>query len=89
MGAGSHDVAAAVRAGGRAIGSHASVTATKSMTGRMMGASGAVGALAALFALRDGTVPATRNLDELDPRVEPDVVRSDVGSRGSCPIERL
>ncbi|MFF3193953.1 beta-ketoacyl-[acyl-carrier-protein] synthase family protein [Streptomyces misionensis] len=60
---------------GRVVGSHIAVTATKSMTGHMMGASGAVGAMAALLALKDGTVPATRNLDELDPRVELDVVR--------------
>ncbi|MET8720202.1 beta-ketoacyl-[acyl-carrier-protein] synthase family protein [Streptomyces misionensis] len=60
---------------GRVVGSHTAVTATKSMTGHMMGASGAVGAMAALLALKDGTVPATRNLDELDPRVELDVVR--------------
>jgi 3-oxoacyl-[acyl-carrier-protein] synthase II len=62
---------------GRAIGNHAAVTATKSMTGHMLGASGTIGALAALLALRDGTVPATRNLDELDPRVELDVVRGE------------
>lgn len=61
----------------RSIGGHAAVTATKSMTGHMIGASGAVGAMAALFALRDGTLPATRNLDELDPRVELDVVRGE------------
>ncbi|MFF7409370.1 beta-ketoacyl-[acyl-carrier-protein] synthase family protein [Streptomyces lydicus] len=60
---------------GRVIGSHAAITATKSMTGHMMGASGTVGAMAALLALKDGTVPATRNLEELDPRVELDVVR--------------
>ncbi|MFF3392692.1 beta-ketoacyl-[acyl-carrier-protein] synthase family protein [Streptomyces sp. NPDC002669] len=62
---------------GQVIGDHAAVTATKSMTGHMMGASGAMGAMAALLALRDGTVPATRNLDELDPRVELDVVRGE------------
>ncbi|WP_326769255.1 beta-ketoacyl-[acyl-carrier-protein] synthase family protein [Streptomyces sp. NBC_01591] len=62
---------------GRVIGSHAAVTATKSMTGHMMGASGTIGAMAALFALKNGTVPATRNLDELDPRVELDVVRGE------------
>ncbi|MFF3171988.1 beta-ketoacyl-[acyl-carrier-protein] synthase family protein [Streptomyces sp. NPDC057900] len=59
------------------IGGHAAVTATKSMTGHMIGASGTVGAMAAVLALRDGTVPATRNLDELDPRVELDVVRGE------------
>ncbi|MFF3490112.1 beta-ketoacyl-[acyl-carrier-protein] synthase family protein [Streptomyces sp. NPDC002795] len=72
----SGDVAEA-EAIGRVIGRHAAVTATKSMTGHMLGASGAVGAMAALFALRDGTLPATRNLDTLDPRVDLDVVRGE------------
>ncbi|MFI6472461.1 beta-ketoacyl-[acyl-carrier-protein] synthase family protein [Streptomyces sp. NPDC050516] len=57
----------------KAIGTHPVVTATKSMTGHMLGASGAVGAIAALLALRDGIVPATRNLDHLDPAVRLDV----------------
>ncbi|MFF9286701.1 beta-ketoacyl-[acyl-carrier-protein] synthase family protein [Streptomyces griseosporeus] len=72
----SGDVAEA-EAIGRALGTDVAVTATKSMTGHMLGASGTVGALTALLALRDGTVPATRNLDELDPRVEVDVVRGE------------
>ncbi|MFD9791656.1 beta-ketoacyl-[acyl-carrier-protein] synthase family protein [Streptomyces sp. NPDC059070] len=58
----------------RAIGTHPVVTATKSMTGHMLGASGAVGAMAALLALYEGTVPATRNLERLDPEVALDVV---------------
>ncbi|MEN3584409.1 beta-ketoacyl-[acyl-carrier-protein] synthase family protein [Streptomyces sp. ZYX-F-203] len=57
-----------------AIGTHPAVTATKSMTGHLLGASGALGALAALMALRDGTVPPTRNLHDLDPEVPLDVV---------------
>jgi 3-oxoacyl-[acyl-carrier-protein] synthase II len=61
----------------RALGTHASVTATKSMTGHMLGASGAVGALAALLALRDGVAPAVRNLQHLDPRVELDVIQGE------------
>ncbi|MFI1177361.1 beta-ketoacyl-[acyl-carrier-protein] synthase family protein [Streptomyces melanogenes] len=59
---------------GRAVGTHAVVTATKSMTGHMLGASGAVGAMAALLALCEGMVPATRNLERLDPEVALDVV---------------
>ncbi|MFG2830719.1 beta-ketoacyl-[acyl-carrier-protein] synthase family protein [Streptomyces sp. NPDC048434] len=62
---------------GRAVGTHASVTATKSMTGHMLGASGAVGALAALLALKDGVAPAVRNLDALDPRIDLDVVQGE------------
>lgn len=72
----SGDVAEA-EAIGRVIGKHAAVTATKSMTGHMLGASGTVGAMAAMFALRDGAVPATRNLDTLDPRVDLDVVQGE------------
>ncbi|MFI5658256.1 beta-ketoacyl-[acyl-carrier-protein] synthase family protein [Streptomyces sp. NPDC051684] len=75
----SGDVAEA-EAIGRVIGKHAAVTATKSMTGHMLGASGTVGAMAALLALRDGTVPATRNLDTLDPRVDLDVVHGECRS---------
>ncbi|WP_353944376.1 beta-ketoacyl-[acyl-carrier-protein] synthase family protein [Streptomyces sp. HUAS MG91] len=66
--------AAAVR---QAVGDHAPVSATKSMTGHMLGASGALGALSALLTLRDGVAPAVRNLDELDPRVDLDVVRGE------------
>ncbi|MFI6850230.1 beta-ketoacyl-[acyl-carrier-protein] synthase family protein [Kitasatospora sp. NBC_00085] len=57
-----------------AIGLHPAVTATKSMTGHLFGAAGAVGALTAVLALRDGVVPATRNLETLDPAVKLDVV---------------
>lgn len=61
----------------RAVGSQAAVTATKSMTGHMLGASGAVGAMVALLSLQEGTVPATLNLDQLDPSVDLDVVRGE------------
>ncbi|KAA6222936.1 beta-ketoacyl-ACP synthase II [Streptomyces albofaciens JCM 4342] len=57
-----------------AIGTHPSVTATKSMTGHLFGAAGAVGALAAILTVRDGIVPATRNVDTLDPEIGLDVV---------------
>ncbi|MFI6446798.1 beta-ketoacyl-[acyl-carrier-protein] synthase family protein [Kitasatospora sp. NPDC050543] len=57
-----------------ALGTHPAVTATKSMTGHLFGAAGAVGALAAILAVRDGIIPATQNLDSLDPEVKLDVV---------------
>ncbi|MCC9308383.1 beta-ketoacyl-[acyl-carrier-protein] synthase family protein [Kitasatospora sp. RB6PN24] len=56
------------------IGRHPVVTATKSMTGHLLGASGALGAAAAVLALRDGSTPPTRNLEDPDPAVELDVV---------------
>ncbi|GAA2153182.1 beta-ketoacyl-[acyl-carrier-protein] synthase family protein [Kitasatospora kazusensis] len=57
-----------------AVGTHPVVTATKSMTGHLFGAAGAIGAVAAILALRDQVVPATVNLDRLDPEVKLDVV---------------
>ncbi|MCQ8774515.1 beta-ketoacyl-[acyl-carrier-protein] synthase family protein [Streptomyces telluris] len=57
-----------------AIGTHPAVTATKSMTGHLFGAAGAIGALATILAVRDGVIPATQNLDTLDPEVKLDVV---------------
>ncbi|MFF8846036.1 beta-ketoacyl-[acyl-carrier-protein] synthase family protein [Streptomyces sp. NPDC015127] len=57
-----------------AVGTHAAVTATKSMTGHLFGAAGAMGALATILAVRDGIVPPTRNLDRPDPEVKLDVV---------------
>jgi 3-oxoacyl-[acyl-carrier-protein] synthase II len=61
---------------GSAAGS-AVVTATKSMTGHLLGAAGAVEAVATVVAMRERVVPATRNLDALDDEIELDVVRID------------
>ena len=50
----------------------ASVSSTKSMTGHMLGAAGAVEAIASILALRDGIVPPTINLFEIDPACDLD-----------------
>lgn len=42
------------------------VSSTKSMTGHMLGAAGAVEALACLYALKEGVIPPTINLNEPD-----------------------
>jgi 3-oxoacyl-[acyl-carrier-protein] synthase II len=57
----------------RAIGPHPVVTATKSMTGHMLGASGAVEAIATLLAVQNDIVPGTRSIENLDPAIEVDV----------------
>ncbi|MBE7700403.1 beta-ketoacyl-[acyl-carrier-protein] synthase family protein [Oerskovia sp. Sa1BUA8] len=51
------------------------VTSTKGATGHLLGASGSLGVVVALQALRHGVVPPTLNLDELDPTIGLDVVR--------------
>jgi 3-oxoacyl-[acyl-carrier-protein] synthase II len=46
------------------------VSAVKSMTGHLLGAAGALGAFAAVLAIDKGTIPATLNLENLDPACE-------------------
>jgi 3-oxoacyl-[acyl-carrier-protein] synthase II len=50
------------------------VTATKSMLGHTLGAAGAISALAAVLAIRDGIIPPTINLDTPDPECDLDYV---------------
>lgn len=56
-----------------ALGDHAVITSTKSMTGHLLGAAGAVESIAAILAMRDGVVPPTVNLDDPDPELDLDV----------------
>jgi 3-oxoacyl-[acyl-carrier-protein] synthase II len=50
------------------------VTSTKGVTGHLIGAAGAVEAVAALLAVRDGIAPPTANLEHLGDDIELDVV---------------
>jgi 3-oxoacyl-[acyl-carrier-protein] synthase II len=43
------------------------VSGVKSMTGHLLGGAGAMGLLAAVLAIRDGIVPPTTNLTNVDP----------------------
>jgi 3-oxoacyl-[acyl-carrier-protein] synthase II len=54
----------------KVFGDHAgklAVSSTKSMTGHLIGASGAVEALIAIKTIREGRVPPTINLEDPDP----------------------
>ncbi|MGY1631958.1 beta-ketoacyl-[acyl-carrier-protein] synthase family protein [Geodermatophilus sp. SYSU D01186] len=55
--------AAAIR---NTIGEHVLVTATKSQTGHLLGAAGALESVFTVLALREQVVPATANLDDPD-----------------------
>jgi 3-oxoacyl-[acyl-carrier-protein] synthase II len=55
----------------------ACVSGTKSMTGHLLGAAGAVEAIATILALHHRTAPATTNLDDIDDDVTLDVVRGE------------
>lgn len=49
------------------------ISATKSMTGHLLGAAGAVEALAVILSIRDNIVPPTINLNTLDPEIDPEL----------------
>jgi 3-oxoacyl-[acyl-carrier-protein] synthase II len=61
----------------QAFGDHAkhlALSANKSMLGHLLGAAGAVSALACVLAIRDDLVPPTINLDNQDPACDLDYV---------------
>ena len=55
-------------------GHHPAVYAPKSALGHSVGAVGAVESILTLMALRDGVIPPTLNLENLDPEIDLDVV---------------
>ena len=55
------------------FGEHAykiSINSTKSMTGHLLGAAGAIEAIATILAVQNDVVPPTINHEELDPRID-------------------
>ena len=64
---GAGEEAAAIASVFAGSGDRLHVSAVKSMTGHLLGAAGALGALAAVLAIDRGVIPPTINLDSLDP----------------------
>jgi 3-oxoacyl-[acyl-carrier-protein] synthase II len=67
------------------------VSATKSMTGHLLGGAGALEAVATILALREKVAPPTINLDDPDDEVEVDVATepTDLKPRGRAPMAAL
>lgn len=62
------EVQAVTRLFGEAPG-HLTISATKSMTGHLLGAAGAIEAIACLYAIGEGVMPPTINTRQLDPAI--------------------
>ena len=50
-----------------------SISATKSMTGHLLGAAGAIEAIACVLAIKNNKIPPTINFNELDPQINPNL----------------
>jgi 3-oxoacyl-[acyl-carrier-protein] synthase II len=61
------------------------ISSTKSMTGHLLGAAGAIEAIAAIYAIRDNIVPPTINTSTLDPLI-PDYLHIVTGDAIDHPV---
>ena len=58
----------------KAFGEHAynlNISSTKSMTGHLLGAAGAIEAIACVLAVKNDVIPPTINFQNLDPELDP------------------
>jgi len=68
---------------------HVAVSATKSMTGHLLGGAGAIETIFCVLALHHRLAPPTINIENLDPQVTIDVVRDEPRALPAGPIAAL
>ncbi|WUI01889.1 beta-ketoacyl-[acyl-carrier-protein] synthase family protein [Spirillospora sp. NBC_00431] len=69
---------ASIKAGlGEEVAGRVVVTATKSMTGHLLGGAGALESIFTILALKEGLVPFVANLEDLDDEADLDIVRDE------------
>jgi 3-oxoacyl-[acyl-carrier-protein] synthase II len=61
------------------------ISATKSMTGHLLGAAGAIEAIACISSIRDGVIPPTINTKHLDPTI-PGTLNIQLGEAMELPV---
>jgi 3-oxoacyl-[acyl-carrier-protein] synthase II len=81
--------AAAIRAALGPPAASVAVSATKSMTGHLLGAAGSLEAIATILALAERTAPPTINIEDPDDEVQLDVVSGQPRKLPSGPISAL
>ncbi|MGH8868979.1 MAG: beta-ketoacyl-ACP synthase II [Actinomycetes bacterium] len=81
--------AAAIRAALGDAAAQVIVTSTKSMTGHLLGAAGAVESIAVILALQDRKAPPTINLDDPDDEIGLDIARGETRVLPDGPIVAL
>ncbi len=50
---------------------HLNISATKSVTGHLLGAAGAIEAIASILAVKNDIIPPTANTQNIDPEISP------------------
>ncbi|MFE5239863.1 MULTISPECIES: beta-ketoacyl-ACP synthase II [unclassified Streptomyces] len=68
---------------------HVAISATKSMTGHLLGGAGGIETVATVLALHHRTAPPTINVDDLDEAVEADIVRGEPRALPEGPIAAI
>ncbi|TDC64700.1 beta-ketoacyl-[acyl-carrier-protein] synthase family protein [Actinomadura sp. GC306] len=69
---------ASIKAGlGEEAAAKAAITATKSMTGHLLGGAGALESVFTVLALKEGLIPFVANLEDVDDEVDLDIVRDE------------